>query len=376
MTVRVLVVDDSQFYRHRLCEILDVGDNIKVVGTAGSGEQAIEQTLALNPDVITMDYEMPGMNGVSAIREIMKVHPTPVLMFSSLSYEGSRVSNDAMNAGAVGFLAKNFDKISSQDSAANKELMRTILRAGTDPNFKYANDSTRGDLSGRTPKARANAVPDLKDKSSRVSAKPKALESKDKRTSRDMNVSDYDLILVGCSTGGPVALKRILEPIKAGFSVPMIIVQHMPDTFTATFSARLNQISAVQVKEARDGDALEKGVVLVAPGGRDLIIDEGHSKKVRVNQGRGGSSYSPSVDVCFNSVAKSFRGRVLAIILTGMGSDGLSGVKSLKRNGATVWAQDEDSCVVYGMPMVVVEANLADQVLSLSDISARMAGHR
>lgn len=394
MTVRVLVVDDSKFYRHRLCEILTAENNIQVVGTAGDGAQAVQKTLELRPDVITMDYEMPGMDGVTAIREIMKVHPTPVLMFSSLSYEGSRVSNDAMSAGAVGFIAKSFEKISNNNEAANKELASTIIHAARDPEFKQAKSAVHETMASNQPEGvdleggsyrserairnkslQHNSNGERTAKSEPSTSPPSTSPQRRALHGDDLTIESYDLILIGCSTGGPVALRRILEKVDAEFSVPIIVVQHMPDTFTGTFSKRLDQLCKVRVKEARDGDVVEKGVVLVAPGGRQLVIDDQHPSTVRVLDAGGGVPYSPSVDVCFNSVAKVFRGQVLAIVLTGMGSDGLNGVKSLKRNGATVWAQDEDSCVVYGMPMAVTEAKLVDRVLSLREITERMSAH-
>ncbi|PCI43385.1 MAG: chemotaxis response regulator protein-glutamate methylesterase [Moraxellaceae bacterium] len=371
MTVKVLVVDDSKFYRHRLCEILNLEDRIEVVGTAGSGEQAIEKTLELSPDVITMDYEMPGMDGITAIREIMKLRPTPVLMFSSLSYEGSRVSNDAINAGAVGAIAKNFDKMSSRDAASNQELTRTIMRAANHSNLKR--DHKVGAFTDQVGDQKTNNSPrhDVPDST----AIKKATTRETKSDNNDLDVSKFDLILMASSTGGPVALKRILERVNANFSVPIIVIQHMPMSFTEAFSKRLDQICDVSVKEACDGDSIKKGSVLVAPGGHQLVMAGHHSKTVRVIEEGNRSSYCPSVDVCFNSVAEMFRGKVLAIILTGMGSDGLKGAQSLKKMGATIWAQDEDSCVVYGMPMAVTRANLVDRVLSLADISERMAGH-
>ena len=371
MTVKVLVVDDSKFYRHRLCEILNLEGNFEVVGTAGSGEQAIEKTLELAPDVITMDYEMPGMDGIAAIREIMKVRPTPVLMFSSLSYEGSRVSNDAINAGAVGAIAKNFDKISSRDATSNKELTRTIMQAASHSILKDGHKAD--DFTARASDHQAN---DFHREDAPVSRVLKKAITRDSKCDKeDLDVSQFDLILMGSSTGGPVALKRILERVNSNFSVPIIVVQHMPMSFTEAFSKRLDQVCNVSVKEACDGDVIKKGSVLVAPGGHQLVMGSRHSKTVRVIEEGNRSSYCPSVDVCFNSVAEMFRGKVLAIILTGMGSDGLKGVQSLKNMGATIWAQDEESCVVYGMPMAVTRANLVDRVLSLGDISERMAGH-
>jgi len=360
MAVKVLVVDDSGFFRRRVSEILSADPNIQVVGTATNGREAIEQAQALKPDVITMDYEMPMMDGITAVRNIMQSCPTPVLMFSSLTHEGARVTLDALEAGAVDFLPKNFEDISRNPERVKQllcEKIHTIAR------------SNRRSFSAPAP---AQLTP--ASTASKPAVRPAAPSPVAGRPAAQAAVSNspapkrkpYKLVAIGTSTGGPVALQRVLTQLPANFPAPIVLIQHMPAAFTKAFAERLDKLCRISVKEAEDGDILRPGLALLAPGGKQMMVDARGMVKILPGDER--LNYKPCVDITFGSVAKSYGDKVLAVVLTGMGADGREGARLLKQGGSQVWAQDEASCVIYGMPMAIVKANLADAVYSLDDI--------
>lgn len=354
MAVKVLVVDDSGFFRRRVSEILSADPNIKVVGTATNGREGVEQALALKPDVITMDYEMPLMDGITAVRQIMQRCPTPVLMFSSLTHEGARVTLDALDAGAVDYLPKNFEDISRNPDKVRQllcEKVHSIARSNRSHSaFTPPAPAAVAFTSAQSPlEPRAETAAQTKPKPKRKS---------------------YRLVAIGTSTGGPVALQRVLTQLPANFPAPLVLIQHMPAAFTRAFAERLDKICRIRVKEAEDGDQLRPGLALLAPGGKQMMIDARGS--VRILPGDDRLNYKPSVDITFGSAAKVYADKVLAVVLTGMGADGREGARLLKQGGSQVWAQDEASCVIYGMPMAVVKANLADAVYGLDDIGRNL----
>lgn len=360
MTVTVLVVDDSGFYRRRLVDILSEDPGIKVIGIAENGLEAIQQVIKLNPDVVTMDIEMPVMDGITAVRKIMDSHPVPILMFSMLTREGAQATLDALEAGAVDFLPKKFDEISLNRDEA-KRLLRSRVRA----------ISSRGRfLSSRTSKKHAKSISPVSTTTrERPSPAPIAKGSKIIPNSRNC-----ELIAIGTSTGGPIALQNILTKLPASFPFPIVLIQHMPSTFTPTFAERLNTLCKIQVKEATDNDMLKPGIALLAPGGKQMIIQKKAGRaSVRIVASRSDQTYRPSVDITFAAASNIFSGKVLAIILTGMGADGKDGARLLKEKGSLIWAQDEDSCVVYGMPGAVVNAGLADRIIPLAIIGNELA---
>ncbi len=368
MTVSVLVVDDSGFFRRRLGEMINGFDGLKVVGAASNGREAIEMVLKLKPDVVTMDYEMPVMDGITAVRHIMEQCPTPILMFSSLTYEGARVTLDSLEAGAVDYLPKNFEEISKSSAVLKKKLAERILTvagAGKGSALKQAIPSpAAAPVSAPTPKPAAQVA--------RPAAKPAAPEpvTRSAPTARRSR-QDFDLVAIGTSTGGPVALQNVLTQLPANFPLPIVLIQHMPSTFTSAFAERLNSLCKISVVEAKDGDTLKPGVAMLAPGGKQMMIGKGG--RVKVLPGDERLNYKPCVDVTFGSAANAFAKKVLAIVLTGMGSDGCEGAKLLKQKGATVWAQDENTSVIYGMPMAVAKANLTDEILPLPQIGQRLS---
>lgn len=345
--VKVLVVDDSAFFRHRITEVLQQSPTLTIVGTAVDGRDAVEKTLQLKPDVITMDVEMPVMDGIEAVRNIMAKQPTPILMFSNLTSEGAKVTLDALDAGAVDFLSKNFTPSSTYDDAyivLREKVTNIALRTNT--------------------RSLSSTV------AARVAEKPQPapVAAPQARSS-----GRYELLAIGASTGGPVAVQTVLTGLPASFPLPVVVMVHMPAAFTNAYANRLNDLCQVNVREACDGDALTPGQVLIAPGGKQMLIEKrGGRSYVEIKESLPGQTYKPSVDVGFGSAAQSFGSKVLAVVLTGMGSDGKMGAQKLKQAGATVWSQDQESCVVYGMPQAVEKAGLSDAVFPVGRFSAEL----
>ena len=377
MAVKVLVVDDSGFFRRRVSEILSSDPTIQVVGTATNGREAIDQAQALKPDVITMDYEMPMMDGITAVRHIMQRCPTAVLMFSSLTHEGARVTLDALDAGAVDYLPKNFEDISRNPEKVKQmlcEKVHTISRSNrrmgahfTAPAAPAAPAATPG-----TSSAAASSRPAPSRSPSPATSAPAtpARAPAPTASSATPRRKPYKLVAIGTSTGGPVALQRVLTQLPAHFPTPIVLVQHMPAAFTRAFAERLDKLCRITVKEAEDGDVLRPGLALLAPGGKQMMIDGRGAVKILPGDER--LNYKPCVDITFGSAAKSYGDKVLAVVLTGMGADGREGARLLKQGGSQIWAQDEASCVIYGMPMAIVKAGLADAVYSLDDIGRHL----
>jgi two-component system chemotaxis response regulator CheB len=360
MVVKVLVVDDSGFFRRRVSEILSADPTIQVIGTATNGKEAIDQALALKPDVITMDYEMPLMDGITAVRHIMQRCPTPVLMFSSLTHEGARVTLDALDAGAVDFLPKNFEDISRNPEKVKQMLCEKVHSISRSNRRLSSYSAPAPVVPTPAPAPRPVRTTPI---ASRGAPAPTSASAAPKRKA-------YRLVAIGTSTGGPVALQRVLTQLPGNFPAPIVLVQHMPAAFTKAFAERLDKLCRISVKEAEDGDILRPGLALLAPGGKQMMIDGRGA--VRILPGDERLNYKPCVDITFGSAAKSFGDKVLAVVLTGMGADGREGARLLKQGGSQVWAQDEASCVIYGMPMAIVKANLADAVYSLDDIGKHL----
>ncbi len=372
MAVKVLVVDDSGFFRRRVSEILSADPSIQVVGTATNGKEAIDQAIALKPDVITMDYEMPMMDGITAVRHIMQRCPTAVLMFSSLTHEGARVTLDALDAGAVDFLPKNFEDISRNPEKVKQmlcEKVHSIARSNrrslsSAPAPAAAPVAPAGSSFNRpAPAPTTRPAPAAPARNPAPGAHAHTHSSAPKRKA-------YKLVAIGTSTGGPVALQRVLTQLPANFPAPIVLIQHMPAAFTKAFAERLDKLCRISVKEAEDGDILRPGLALLAPGGKQMMVDGRGAIKILPGDER--LNYKPCVDITFGSAAKSYGDKVLAVVLTGMGADGREGARLLKQGGSAIWAQDEASCVIYGMPMAIVKADLADAVYSLDDIGKHL----
>ncbi len=341
--IKVLVVDDSSFFRRRITEFLSSDPNIEVIAQAVDGLDAVEKTNQLNPDVITMDIEMPRLDGISAVKKIRETKSTPILMFSSLTHDGAKATFEALDAGASDFLPKKFEDIATEKSDAIKMLCDRVKSLSKK---KVTTSET-------------------------IIKIPAALRALSATSSKG-----YQLAVIGASTGGPVAVEKVLKSLPANYSLPILLIQHMPGSFTGAFAERLNKLCAINVKEAEEGDVLQPGTAYIAPGGKQMCLKKnGRGNTISIEDGPASSTYKPSVDFTFNSIAEAYRGRVLAIVMTGMGSDGCIGARLLREKGATVWAQDEASCVVYGMPMAVVKENLVDKVMSVDEIGMSLARH-
>ena len=395
MAVKVLVVDDSSFFRRRVSEILNADPRLEVVGNAVNGKEAVDMAARLHPDVITMDIEMPVMDGITAVREIMQATPTPILMFSSLTQEGAKATLDALDAGALDFLPKKFEDIArNRDEAVSllqkrvtelarkRVFMRRPVRSAAtvrdsaresarEPVRPLASRNTLGSQNLASPQghlhkntavqATALNQPVTRPAPTKPSARFKASGKK------------YQLVAIGTSTGGPVALQKILTALPGNFPLPIVLIQHMPATFTAAFAARLDNLCNIGVKEAQDGDVLKPGMAYLAPGGMQMMLDgRPGATRLRIIDGGDRMNYKPCVDVTFGSAAKIYHDKVLSMVLTGMGADGREGARMLKSNGSTIWAQDEDSCVVYGMPQAVAKAGISSEDLPLERIAERI----
>jgi two-component system chemotaxis response regulator CheB len=376
MSIRVLVVDDSSFFRRRLTEILAADVELLVVGTANNGKEAVEKAAELKPDVITMDVEMPVMDGIQAVREILKNQRVPILMFSSLTHAGAKATLDALDAGAVDFLPKKFEDIARDKGEAIEVLRQRVKAVARRRLFvRPAAQATPGPAAAparpapsalaRTPLARAELLRSTERSESAEASPPANFRPSGKQ---------YKLVAIGTSTGGPVALQTIITALPANFPLPIVLVQHMPAAFTGAFASRLNSLAKIEVKEAADGDILRPGVAYLAPGGKQMLVEGSDSQaKLRIKDDDSPRiTFKPSVDITFGTAARVFQDKVLAIVLTGMGSDGRDGCRLLKQFGSKIWSQDEASCVVYGMPQAVTSAGLTDFEVSLPDVASRM----
>lgn len=377
MAYKVLVVDDSSFFRRRVTEILNKDPQLEVIDVAINGREAVDKAILLKPDVITMDIEMPVLNGIAAVKKIMAQSPTAILMFSSLTHQGAKSTIEALEAGALDFLPKKFSDIAQNSDEAGILLRQRVIqlakKGGITRQSLSSNYATKVNRnpSDRTPN---NRIPlnTIKPLDSLASKTPLARSAKP-QTSALVKASGktYKLLAIGTSTGGPVALQKILTQLPQEFPLPIIIVQHMPATFTNAFASRLNSLCKINVKEASDGDVLKAGCAYLAPGGRQMVITgTEYAPKIKiVDDNSAKITFKPSVDVSFGSAAKIFSGNVLGVILTGMGADGREGSRMLKARGATIWAQDEQTCVVYGMPQAVTVAGISELSLPLETIS-------
>ncbi len=345
MSVKVLIVDDSLFFQNRLREMIGSHANIDVVGVANNGKEAVAKAAELKPDVITMDYEMPEMDGVTAVREIMANNPVPIIMFSSLTYEGAKVTLDALAAGAFDFMAKNFAEFSRDSQKLSAALQDRILTV-----------AMRGEKAVACP---VSSISPVKRKLKSVPAR------------RTQNQAPA-VVVIGSSTGGPVALTDILSALPASFPLPLVLVQHMPANFTMAFAERLDRECQIRVRHAENGEILEPGTAYLAPGGKQLSFNRSNPMKIDVFEGAPDVNYKPSVDLTFTSAAEAFASRAFGIVLTGMGSDGCEGARAIKQRRGTIWSQDEATSVIYGMPMAVAKAELTDHVLPLNEFASQL----
>jgi two-component system chemotaxis response regulator CheB len=365
MPYRVLIVDDSAFYRRRLTSVLELDLSIQVIGHAVNGAEAVQKAIELKPDVITMDVEMPVMNGITAVSKIMQAEPTAILMFSSLTHAGAQVTLDALQAGAVDFIPKKFDDISSERPEAILIIQRRVKALARSRTLGLNNDTKAKNV--------PNTVQRNEQEISRFSSRRPAFAKLEPTVSPlPASGKRYKLLFIGASTGGPVALQKVISELPSHFPYPVILVQHMPGTFTEAFAQRLDKYCQLKVKLAEDNERLEKSTIYLAEGGKQIqVTGIGAFAKLSITETPKDRAliYHPSIDFTMESLVSAFSGDVLSIILTGMGADGAAGSKLLKAKGATIWAQDEKSSVVYGMPKAVAESGSCDRVIPLDNIA-------
>ncbi len=353
--INVLVVDDSAFMRRAIAKMLEKESDIVVCGIGANGQEGIDQARALRPDIITMDVEMPGVSGLEACRTIVAERIAPIIMVSSLTRQGAETTLKALDLGAVDFIPK-------PDSA-----YIDILKVAADLVDKVR---TFGGPGKRTtflaaPAARTS-VPPVRPAASAMPIVPP-------RPSVAPRAGRYECVAIGTSTGGPVALSKILPALPADFPVPIVVVQHMPPGFTKPLAERLDAVCKLRVVEGVAGMKLARGTVMLAPAGQQIGFRRvGSDVEVRLFADERASLHVPSVDALIAAAADIYGAGTLGVILTGMGHDGVEGLKVAKQRGGYVLGQDEASCVVYGMPRAAAVANLVDRVVSLGDVAAVM----
>ncbi len=340
--MRVLVTDDSAFMRRAVCTMLTADPDIEVVGVAQNGREAVDLAKSLKPDVITLDIEMPEMDGLTALRHIMRTAPTQVLMLSSLTTEGSTASLQALKLGAADILAKDQSNFSLNMSKMQTKLIRIVKAlAQSNPHRKSA--------ALKTPSAKT-AVPKFRS-------------------------AQFDLVCIGSSTGGPPVLETILSALPASTRVPIVVAQHMPEIFTRSMAERLDKLCELSVKHVEECETIESGHIYLARGGMHIHVHKLSPGKfeARMSAEPADAVYRPSVDALFSSAANATAARTLAIVLTGIGADGLVGGKELHEKGGTILAQNQDTCVVYGMPKSVTEAGITTASLSPTDLGKALS---
>lgn len=357
--IRVLVCDDSVVIRRLVSDVLSSDPEIEVVGTAVNGKNALDKLPQLKPDVMTLDVEMPIMDGLQTLIELRKVNKKlPIIMFSTLTERGAGATLDALERGASDYVTKpsNVGSVSESMAAVRSQLI---------PKIKS--------LTGRVPRPPRVARPAFGPAPAGPGASPQARAGGPivvTPPSATTTTSRVDVVCIGVSTGGPDALTQVIPRLPADFPVPIIVTQHMPPVFTQLFAQRLDAKSKLTVREAKDGDAVKAGLVLIAPGDYHMrLVNRANGPVVRLDQGPQENYCRPAVDPMFRSVPEVYSGRALAVIMTGMGSDGAKGAEDILRVGGSLIVQDEESSVVWGMPGAAVAAGLPCVVTSLSKLA-------
>lgn len=342
--IRVLVVDDSTFVRQALARMLGSEPDIEVAGMAVDGRDALEKVRTLHPDVVTMDVKMPRMDGLEALRHIMAESPLPVILLSSLAGEGAEVTLRALDLGAMDFVDKSSVQ-GNMNLLSLAEELRTKVRA-----VAGAPVGSRSEL--------AEALP--------LPAPSPVVAARQGRT---------DVVVIGTSTGGPPALQAIIPRLPRELGSAVLIVQHMPPGFTRSLADRLDAKSPLPVREAEEGDAVVPGVVLIAPAGMHMKVRRrGASVRIHLDEEPRSALHRPSADVLMASVARVFGSRVVGVVLTGMGADGVEGLRAIREAGGRTFAESEETCVIYGMPKAAVEAGVVDRMVRLDLMADEILG--
>ncbi|MBU2515059.1 chemotaxis response regulator protein-glutamate methylesterase [bacterium] len=355
MSYKVIVVDDSAFMRSEIKKIIEEDSSLTVIATAKNGVEAIDLVKQLHPDVVTMDINMPKMDGITALERIMSESPCPVVMISALTHENAEETITALSLGAFDFFQKPSGSISLDISIQARAIREKILAAARVKKDQYI---------------KKNPIKNLQKKISTVAKLQNAIKIPRKFRA----TKNGSIVAVGVSTGGPRALMSILPQIPAGFHGSIVIAQHMPEKFTLSFAKRLDGICHLKVKEAKDGEILQIGRIYIAPGGKHIRISKNNNNLffIDVLDGTLSNTYTPSVDILFRSLLEISGNQWLGIMLTGMGSDGAQALSDLRKIGGHTIAESEESCVVYGMPRRVIEMNGAEFILNESQIANKI----
>lgn len=355
MVIKVLVVDDSAFMRKMISDMLNSDPRIEVVGKVRNGKVALQKVEELDPDVVTLDVEMPVMNGIEALKRIMKVSPRRVIMLSSSTKEGAKTTIEAMENGAIDFVSKPSGEISIDIHKIKEELIEKVVQAASIPIEKLI---------------------EKKEKQIKRNKNTETPSHFQKNCVINKKLDCKGIVAIGTSTGGPKALQKILTQLPENFPHPILIVQHMPKGFTKSLSDRLNHLSKITVKEAENGEIIRKGVAYIAPGGYHLKVRKiGTSVAIQLDESELVNGHRPSVDVMFQSLAQLPNQDVMAIILTGMGSDGAKGLIELKKKHCIAIAESEETSIVFGMPRSAIATNEVDIVANIEDIADVIIRH-
>lgn len=357
--IRVLIVDDTIVYRKIVGDVLSDLPGVEVVGFAHNGKAAITKIASLSPDLLTLDIEMPEMNGLEVLEYIKeKGLNVTTVMLSTLTHDGGEMTMKALELGAFDFIPKPQEGSMAENTKALKNTIVPILKAFNRRN--EIKDLLKGKIHLKTVGKTENNLLG----SDQIVKRMQTISGRFKKKS--------EIVAIGVSTGGPKALAQLMPLLPSNLGVPILIVQHMPPMFTMSLAKSLNAKCSLEVKEAEDGEPIRSNVVLIAPGGRQMKISaavDGKSRVVRITDDPPENNCKPSVDYLFRSVAHYYVGRATGVIMTGMGSDGFHGLELMKNNGSTIIAQNGETCVVYGMPKGPIEAGIADIIAPLNLIA-------
>ncbi|NLJ87203.1 MAG: chemotaxis response regulator protein-glutamate methylesterase [Epulopiscium sp.] len=349
--IKILVVDDSAFMRRVISDIINSDYRFTVIGTAKNGEEGLEKVRELDPDVITLDVDMPEMDGLEMLKILMKENPKPVLLISAYTKEGADTTIRALGLGAADFITKPSNIFKMNEKEIRDDIIKRILLISNISNFPSDNKK-------RTSKSSQDISP--KDK-------------KEQKQEQSVNSNIKKIVAIGTSTGGPRALQEVLPDLPQSLPATYVIVQHMPSGFTKSLAERLNNICQIRVKEAEDKDVLHPGVAYIAPGNYHILIEKmpySNDLWIRLSSSPSVSGHRPSVNVMLNSLSEINSNDIIGVIMTGMGNDGCEGMKKLKsNNNAYVIAQDEKTSVIYGMPKAVIDEGIADAIVPINKIA-------
>jgi two-component system chemotaxis response regulator CheB len=367
--LRVLVVDDTIVYRKSVSDIMEELPEVELVGVAHNGKIAMSKIASLKPDLITLDIEMPEMNGLEVLAELQKQHlDVGVIMLSTLTADGSEMTMRALELGAFDFILKPQSKSLAEGKNEIKRLIQPMIQAFS--RSKIASGLLRKrNLFSQPQRPIIRKTPGLPPSPGSLPAQKAQAGSRAPSPARR---GKSEIVTIGISTGGPNALSQMLPQLPGDLGVPIVVVQHMPPIFTKSLAQSLDKKCALTVKEAEDGESLKNNVIYIAPGGKQMKLvasNDGKNRLIKITNDPPENSCKPSVDYLFRSVGDYYVGRATAVIMTGMGSDGTKGLEILKNKGTYVIAQNEETCIVYGMPKAPIDAGLADVIAPLNKIA-------